>query len=202
MNLANHDRRQVPLDGRKHAAVAIVVIDSESTDPVSQPGEAAFVLCRRARSLRTHSAQWALPGGRCDPGELVETTALREMHEEVGLELGTDAVLGALDDYPTRSGYVITPVVIWGGVGRELVPNPAEVSRAYRVSLDDLCRSDSPRFETIPEIDQPIVQVPLLGDLIHAPTAALLVQFRWVAIEGRTDDHRVDRFGEPVFAWR
>jgi len=114
--------------------------------------------------------------------------------------LGPDSVLGLLDDYPTRSGYVITPVVVWGGADIEIVPHPGEVLAAYRVGLHQLTRPDSPRFVTIPESDRPVVQVPIGGDLIHAPTGALLVQFRWVALDGRVNE-RVHDFEQPVFAW-
>ena len=164
-------------------------------------GGAAFLLCRRAAKLSAHAGQWALPGGRCDGGEKASEAALRELHEELGLLLGEDSVLGLLDDYVTRSGYVITPVVVWGGGDVDLVPDPGEVAHAYRIGLHELCRPDSPRFATIAESDRPVVEVPLGGDLIYAPTAAILVQFRWVAIEGRVDE-RVDDFEQPVFAWR
>ena len=229
-HLAHHDRRIYPLEGRRHAAVAITLVDS---DPVLHDGEhplepefsdmsmvpgnvegldgrmvgvaggAAFLLCRRASRLNSHSAQWALPGGRIDDGETVEEAALRELHEELGLKLGADSVLGLLDDYPTRSGYVITPVVLWGGADPELIPSPDEVRAVYRIGLHALCREDSPRYVDIPESDRPVVQVPLGGDLIHAPTGAVLVQFRWVGIEGRSaDDARVDEMEQPVFAWK
>jgi 8-oxo-dGTP pyrophosphatase MutT (NUDIX family) len=136
-----------------------------------------------------------------DPGETAEQTALRELEEELGLTLGDDAVLGRLDDYTTRSGYVITPVVVWADGEVELVPNPAEVAHAYRIGLHELQRDDSPRFVTIPESDRPVVQVPLGKDLIHAPTGAVLVQFRWVALDGRAGE-RVHDFEQPVFAWK
>lgn len=226
-NLSLHDRRSAPLDGRRHAAVAIVLVDSDAErdgiDPAPSDvgrleaipsdvtgldgqmdgvaGGAAFLLCRRAASLRSHARQWALPGGRCDSEETVEETALRELHEELGLDLGRDAVIGLLDDYPTRSGYVITPVVVWGGGDVHLEPSPAEVEYVYRIGLHELCRDDSPRFVQIPESEHPVVQVPLGGDLIHAPTGAVLVQFRWVGLEGRFDA-RVDSFEQPVFAWK
>lgn len=225
-NLADHDRLELPLDGRRHAAVAILLVDSvagsDQVDPFGASaddlsvipsdvsdldgrmadvaGGASFVLCRRTAGLNRHASQWALPGGRLDAGESVVDAALRETDEEIGVRLGHDSVLGLLDDYPTRSGYVITPVVVWGGTGVDLVAHPDEVLAAYRIGLHQLTRSDSPRFVTIPESDRPVVQVPLGGDLIHAPTGALLVQFRWVALDGRVNE-RVHDFEQPVFAW-
>lgn len=228
-NLAAHDRRVVDLDGRRHAAVAIVVVDSDTeqenanvastvddNDPqAGVPGDltgldgrmhglgggAAFLLCRRAAGLNRHARQWALPGGRLDAGETPEIAALRELHEELGLLLEPASVLGLLDDYPTRSGYVITPVVVWGGGEVEITGAPDEVAHTYRIGLHELCRDDSPRFVTIPESEHPVVQVPIGGHFIHAPTGAVLVQFRWVAIDGRLGE-RVHTFEQPVFAWK
>ncbi len=227
-----HDRLELPLDGRRHAAVAIVVVDSrvgdDREDPYEASGEemqvipgysdevadtlhgrmtdvaggAAFVLCRRSAGLRSHASQWALPGGRLDDGETVVDAALRETWEEIGVRFGADRVLGVLDDYATRSGYVMTPVVVWGGRDVELDPNPDEVLAAYRIGLHELAREDSPRFVDIPESDRPVVQVPLGGDMIHAPTGAVLVNFRWVCLDGRpSSQSRVDEFEQPVFAW-
>ncbi|MDM4139737.1 MULTISPECIES: CoA pyrophosphatase [Mycobacterium] len=224
-NLAGHRRRAVTDPTKRHAAVAVVLVDSEvgedRVDPVAvddwnagRPlpaahldgrmvdvsGGAAFLLCRRASRLSTHAAQWALPGGRLDPDETVVDAALRELREEVGVELPESAVLGLLDDYPTRSGYVITPVVLWGGGRLDLHPAPDEVVAVYRVGLHQLQRDDSPRFITIPESPRPVVQIPLGNDLIHAPTGAVLLQLRWLGLEGRPDP--VDGLEQPVFAWK
>ena len=225
-NLSRHERLALPLDDRRHAAVAIVVVDSVAGSDTDDPhgvdaerlsvipsdvtglsgqmagvaGGAAFVLCRRSAGLNRHAAQWALPGGRLDPGESPIAAALRETDEEVGVRFEESAVLGLLDDYATRSGYVITPFVVWGGADVRLAPDPAEVLAAYRIGLHELTRHDSPRFVSIPESDRPVVQVPLGGDLIHAPTGALLVQFRWVGLDGRVNERVVD-FEQPVFAW-
>jgi 8-oxo-dGTP pyrophosphatase MutT (NUDIX family) len=210
---------------KRHAAVAVVLVDSEPgedrIDPapvddwiggrempeqgldgrmVDVAGGAAFLLCRRASRLSSHSAQWALPGGRLDPGETVVEAALRELHEEVGTELPTDSVLGLLDDYPTRSGYIMTPVVMWGGGRLDPRPAPDEVVAVYRIGLHQLQRPDSPRFVSIPESPRPVVQIPLGNDRIFAPTGAILLQLRWLGLEGRPDP--VDELEQPVFAWQ
>jgi 8-oxo-dGTP pyrophosphatase MutT (NUDIX family) len=185
----NLDMRNVPgdaanLDGRMEGVA----------------GGAAFLLCRRTSRMNRHAGQWALPGGRLDPGESPLDAALREVDEEIGLRLGPDSVVGWLDDYPTRSGYVITPVVLWGGADPDLRPAPAEVLALYRIGLFAL-RDGAPRLVSIPESDRPVIQVPLGGDLIHAPTGAVLYQFRQVALRGEIGT-RVDHLEQPVFAWR
>ena len=226
-NLARHERLGVASDGRRRAAVAVVVVDSdrdrhgvdrhpaawgrlsEIPSPGDHPltgdvsgtaGGPAVLLTRRAAGLRAHGGQWALPGGRIDDGEEPVDAALRELEEELGLTLPDGALLGQLDDYPTRSGYVITPFAFWGGADPELRPDPAEVLSVHRISFRELCRPDSPRFVSIPESERPVVQLPVGGDLIHAPTGAVLLQFRRVAIEGVTE--RVAGYEQPVFAWR
>ena len=105
------------------------------------------------------------------------------------------------DNFQWLSLNLVTPVVLWGRSDLELHPSPAEVAHAYRIGLAELCRPDSPRFVSIPESDRPVVQVPLGRDLIHAPTGAVLLQFRCVALDGNAGT-RVDELEQPVFAWR
>lgn len=227
-NLHRHRVREHPLDGRRHAAVALVLLDSDAelhgaddvyvdriTDIGNTPGAdspeftgrvagtaggAALLLTRRGANLSAHARQWAFPGGRIDPGETPFEAALREMHEEVGLRLGADHLIGRLDDYPTRSGYVMSPFVFWIDADHEPIANPDEVASVHRISFDELRRPDSPRFVEIPESERPVVQMPIGGDLIHAPTGAIMYQFRAVGLDG--ESVRVDQLEQPVFAWK
>jgi len=192
-NLASFERRAAAVDGRKAAAVAVVLLPDEE-------GRGCFLLTKRAPTLRSHTGQWALPGGRMDAGESAERAALRELGEEVGLALEAGAMLGFLDDYPTRSGFVITPVVFWAEDPGALAPNPEEVARVHLVPLEDLDAPGVPRFISIPESDRPVIQLPILGSLIHAPTAAVVYQMREVVSHGRAT--RVDHHEQPVWAWR
>ncbi|MEI6545412.1 MAG: CoA pyrophosphatase [Burkholderiales bacterium] len=185
----------------KRAAVCITLTDADAGAGADAGADkqAAFVLTRRARGLRNHGGQWALPGGRLDAGETAQQAALRELHEEVGLELGDEAVLGLLDDYPTRSGYLITPVVVWAGENASMVANPDEVASIHRIGLDQILAHDAVDFVTIPESDRPVVRLRINDDRIHAPTAAVLYQFREL-IAGRQT--RVHQLEQPTFAWR
>ena len=185
-------RNAVDRPDLKHAAVTVCVVEDDDVP--------ALLITRRAARMRKHAGQWALPGGRVDEGETALDAALRELDEELGLRLGPDSVLGWLDDYPTRSGYVISPVVLWAGAEPELRPAPDEVLAVYRIGLHAL-RDGEARAIRIPESDRPVLQVPLGNDLIHAPTGAVLHQFSLVALHGRAGE-RVDHYEQPVFAWR
>ncbi|MBI2526976.1 MAG: CoA pyrophosphatase [Candidatus Rokubacteria bacterium] len=193
LHLAAFDRRAYGGNGLRAAAVAVVLLDDIH-------GRACFLLTRRAAALRDHAGQWALPGGAIEAGESAERAALRELMEEVGLRRSRASVLGLLDDYPTRSGFVITPVVVWAGRVAGLAPSPAEVASVHRIPLDDLEGTDSPRLLRIPESERPVIQMPVLGKWIHAPTAAVLYQLREVVVHGRAT--RVDHLEQPVWAWR
>jgi 8-oxo-dGTP pyrophosphatase MutT (NUDIX family) len=185
-----------PAPALKRAAVAIALVEADADDAASGT---ALLLTLRAAGLRAHRSQWALPGGRCDAGETQIEAALRELAEELGLELAPDDVLGLLDDYPTRSGYLITPVVVWAGAKAAISPNPAEVASVHRIALDQIERPDAFDFVAIPESTRRVIRFHHSGRLIHAPTAALIYQFREV-IAGR--DTRVAELEQPVFAWK
>jgi 8-oxo-dGTP pyrophosphatase MutT (NUDIX family) len=190
-NLAAFRRTEVSRPGLKAASVAICILLHD--------GAGSLLITRRAPNLRSHAGQWALPGGRRDPGESVPDAARRELREETGVEVAPDDVLGVLDDYATRSGYLITPVVVWGGpVSAAMIASPAEVAQIHVIPLADL--DVAPRLVRIPESDAPVIQLPLLGKYVHAPTAAIIYQFCQAALHGVTIG--VAHFEQPVFAWK
>ena len=192
-----------------HRSAAVAVAVTEEGFGAALPGlpqhplwseRAALILTRRSERLRDHAGQWALPGGRIEAGETPEQAALRELSEEVGLELDASAVLGRLDDFVTRSGFVITPVVVWAGAARACAPNPAEVQSIHRIPIDEFMRTDAPILRVSDDPMRPVLLMPVADQWIAAPTAAVLYQFREVCIHGRTT--RVGHFEQPAFAWK
>lgn len=193
--ISSFDRHAITDPALRHAAVAIIVAAGEDAT------EASVLLTRRPQHLNRHAGQYALPGGRMDAGETPEAAALRETMEELGLQLAPSAILGSLDDYATRSGFRITPVVIWGGPAFPLAPDPNEVARVFRIPLRELDAPEVPDFQPPFDGTEPIFGVPLatLGHSLHAPTAAVLYQFREVALRGLAT--RVAHLEQPRFAW-
>jgi 8-oxo-dGTP pyrophosphatase MutT (NUDIX family) len=192
-NLAGFERRVQTDPALRPAAVALVITANEE-------GEACFLITRRAARLRNHSRQFALPGGRLDRGETIVEAALRETHEEIGLRLRPEDVLGQLDDFATRSGFRMSPVVAWAEPGQTLRPNPDEVEQLHVVPLAELEKPEVPVLREIPESDRPVLSIPILDTLVHSPTAAILYQLREVALAGRHT--RVAHYEQPVFAWK
>ena len=191
-NIENFRDDRTARQSLKGAAVAITIVDHD--------GEGAVIVTRRMPRLKDHGGQWALPGGRIDGDETPVQAALRELHEEVNLELTPDAVIGTLDDYQTRSGFVITPVVVWTDRKElDLVADPIEVESIHSFTFSELARDDSPRLEFIPESDRQVLSMNFHDTWIYAPTGAMLYQFREVAFHQRHT--RVSEFDGPVFTW-
>lgn len=206
-HLADFQPVMAEVDEAHRAAVAVTVVDvgfgAELAGLPRYPrweAAAALLLTRRSARLRNHPGQWAFPGGRIDPGETPVETALREMHEEVSVSLSPDAVLGRLDDFVTRSGFVMTPVVVWGGPHLDTWPNPQEVASVHRVPVSEFLRDDAPRLDHEAPGEHPVLRMPVGDDYIAAPTAAILYQFREVCLLGRPT--RVAHYEQPQFAWR
>ena len=205
--LARFEQHSLDAPDSRRAAVALALIE-EGTG-AALPGidvpddwsrSAAVLLTRRSDRLRNHPGQWALPGGSIDGSESAEQAALRELQEEVGLRLEESAILGRLDDFVTRSGFAITPVVVWAGEARKLEPSAIEVASIHRIPVSEFMRTDAPWLEPIEDSEQPVLRMPVGLSWIAAPTAAFIYQFREVCIAGRTT--RVAHFEQPLFARR
>ena len=196
VNLQAFDPVAVDDDGLRHAAVAIVIVAHPRT------GDAGILLTLRPLNLKRHGGQYALPGGRLDDGETPEAAALRELDEELRVTLGEADLLGNLDDYPTRSGFRISPIVMWGGTVGTINPDPGEVERVLHIPLDQLNGPGIPRLsEPGPDGRQVLsALLPAIGHEMFAPTAAMLDQFREVALNARPT--RVAHYDQPQFAWR
>ena len=206
-NLGTFEAVRQDRSNKKHAAVAFTLINCSVAAGIgnipftgADATQAGFILTTRAARLADHAGQRAFPGGRVDPGESVEQAALRELEEEVGLKLDAGSILGRLDDYATRSGFIISPVVVWAASDTELVPNPGEVDRIHRIPLRELLRPEAPILEDIDESPEPVIKMPLGDDWFAAPSAAIAYQFREVALLGRNT--RVAHFEQPLFAWQ
>lgn len=194
-------------EGFRRAAVAVVVTPASQRPGIrclgmapAEADQATLILTRRASKLKHHSGQWAFPGGRLDAGERPEEAALRELWEEVGVEVEAGNVIGRLDDFTTRSGFIISPVVVWVGPGAEIIPNPDEVASVHRIPIAEFMRKDAPILDTSSGERHPVLFMPVGDDWIAAPTAAIIYQFREVAVLGR--ETRVAHFDQPYFAWQ
>jgi 8-oxo-dGTP pyrophosphatase MutT (NUDIX family) len=148
----------------------VCVLDAGDEDP--------RVLIAKRVARGRNAGQWALPGGKLDPGESPVEGALRELGEEAGIE--AVEVAGLLDDFVTDSGFVITPVVTLAPPGARPRRNADEIASLHAIPFAALLAEGVPRWRG------PLLQMKLRHDMvIHAPTGALLYQFREVALLGR-----------------
>lgn len=143
-------------------------------------GDAHVVLTRRASSLRVHSGEVSFPGGRQDGDEDLVGTALREAHEEIGLDPSTVEIVGELDHLSTlTSGSFIVPFVgALPGCPTDLVANPDEVAAVLHVPLAELLDPSVYREERwdVFGTERSMFFFELVGDTVWGATAAMLRQ--------------------------
>jgi len=118
------------------AAVLVPIVHGE------RPG---VLLTKRSARLKSHAGQVAFPGGRVECGDVsVEAAALREAHEEIGLQPSQVELAGRLPDYVTGTGFLIAPVLALLPDGLELTPSEAEVEAIFTLPLTILLDPNAP----------------------------------------------------------
>ncbi len=191
-NLNGFEYREPAGSLPKQAAVALTIVDGEG-----EADGASMLLTRRTSKLNKHAGQWALPGGRVDPGETPFEAALREMHEEINLSLDDSHYLGRLDGLASRSGYAITPYVFWADDLSDMAPSPDEVASIHRIPLARFSGEQAVQHIPVDGKEQPMLRLQLGEHRIHAPTGAFLLQLWEVGVHGL--DARVDHYLHPDF---
>ncbi len=177
----------LPGPARRPAAVLCLRFDSALGEGGTQ---CHVVLTRRSSRLRSHTHQVSFPGGRLDRGESPTEAALREANEEVGIDPSSVEIIGRLSSLRTvLNPSPITPFV---GVAPErprLVPNPAEVERAFDVPLIELFDPEVYREElwTFPDgTEHPMQFFELIGDTVWGATARMLVELLDAVAQARS----------------
>jgi 8-oxo-dGTP pyrophosphatase MutT (NUDIX family) len=112
--------------------------------------EIHFPLTQRAEYTGAHSGQISLPGGKAEPGEKIEDTALREGEEEIGIRLEQITVIGRLSEFLViPSNFIVTPVVAYAPARPVFEPDPVEVVKVLEGSIDDLISEEAVQVKEI-----------------------------------------------------
>lgn len=161
--------------GRGAAVLAAIYEDA---------GESWLVLTRRSAALRVHSGEVSFPGGGQEPDEDLQTTALREAHEEVALDPGTVEIFGELDHLSTftSNSFIVPYVAALPGRPR-LVASPDEVDEVLLVSFSELLDPTRYREERwdLFGTERPIFFFELAEDTLWGATAAMVRQLLGLA---------------------
>ena len=158
-----------PTKALREAAVLVALVE--------RPSELTVILTRRADTLSNHSGQVAFPGGRIDPGETVVQAALREAHEEVGLDPRFVRPVGLGDPHETGTGYRITPVIGFVSAGFELTASEAEVAEVFEPPfawLMDLANFQENERAMPNGVKRRFYSAPWQGRFIWGATAGIL----------------------------
>ena len=155
------------------AAVLIPIITREASLSV--------LLTERSPDLKHHAGQISFPGGRMDATDRnIRATALRETHEEVGIDPANVEIIGYLDPNPTVTGYAVTPVVALVELQQELIIDPLEVKSAFEVPLPFLLDEDNQKSaeREFEGVMVPIAEFNFGQYRIWGATASMLIQLR------------------------
>lgn len=176
LTIFHDESRFVPPGPLRDAAVLMAVTERED------PG---FLMIHRPSHMRAHAGQAAFPGGKIDPGEDAVTAALREAHEELGIEARDVHVIGTTDKFKTRTGYDITPVLAMVPPDLPLRPNPCEVESWFEPPVDYVLDAAN-HIEREVEWEgaqRRFIEIDWQGHLIWGVTAAILAnladRIRW-----------------------
>jgi 8-oxo-dGTP pyrophosphatase MutT (NUDIX family) len=188
-NLSRHT--PVAAGAARAASVSVILFEEED--------ECRYVLIRRARRGR-NAGQWALPGGKVEPDETALEGALREAREEVALDDRACRILGVLDDFTTMTGFVITPFVVAAPIGWRPVADAEEVRSVHSFSIERLHGPEVVHWAEQPD-GTTLLQMRLDDQVrVHAPTGAILLQFRELGLFGRHT--AVADLTQPTFTHR
>jgi 8-oxo-dGTP pyrophosphatase MutT (NUDIX family) len=157
---------------------------------VTDRPEPGVILTHRPNAMRQHAGQVAFPGGKLDPGEDAITAALRETHEELGINPSQIVIIGATDRFVTGTGYDITPVLGLLPSDLAIVPNPEEVSDWFEAPLGFILDSANHARKTMMYRDRPraYTEITWQGHRIWGVTAAIIENLAYrLAWEGFSD---------------
>ena len=150
-------------------------------------GSIKFPLTKRPDYVGTHGGQVSFPGGKAEPGETSEQTALREGEEEIGIDSAQVEVIGKLTDlFVIPSNFMVTPIVAIQKSKSVFKPDPVEVVRILEGKLDDLLRPDSiQRKEILAAGIYPLSAPHFLIDneIVWGATSMMLNEFRVILEE-------------------
>lgn len=154
----------------RNSAVLLVLADG--------PDGAEVLLTRRSMQLRNHKGEMSFPGGRCDPGETPVETALREAHEEIGLDPVRPRIVGELEHLSTIvSKSYIVPVVATLDDRLQLSPQTMEADRVMWTPISDLTQPGTYHRERwgLAPLDRPLHFFDLDDETVWGATARMLV---------------------------
>ena len=146
-----------------------------------------FPLTKRPDYVGTHGGQVSFPGGKAEPNETIEQTAMREAEEEIGVRRANIEMIGRLSDFfVIPSNFMVTPVVAWQPTKPIFTPDPVEVVKILECAIEDLMKKDAVQVKEILAAKKYRLSAPhfmLEDEIVWGATAMMLNEFRTVLQE-------------------